>query len=87
MRIILTSRPDSHPYRVKNTTAAQIQKVLLTMGTWLPETCEEFEINILRSCIHRRNYSDRTHLRCYPVRAWMGLRCLEGVRECDGYAV
>jgi len=37
--------------------------------------------------IHRRNDSDLTYLRFCPVRAWFRLRCLEGARECDGYAV
>ena len=38
-------------------------------------------------CIHRRNYSDWTYLSWCPVRAWIQLHCLEGVTECDGYAV
>ena len=30
---------------------------------------------------------DRTYHRCCPVSAWIRVRCLEGVRKCDGYAV
>jgi len=45
-------RPDSHPYRVTNTSVTQIQQVLLMMGTQLPKTCREVEINILRSSVH-----------------------------------
>ena len=33
MSLIPTSRPDSHPYRTKNTSVAEIQWVLLMMGT------------------------------------------------------
>ena len=29
---------------------------------------------------------DQTYRRC-PVSAWIWVRCLEGVRKCDGYAV
>jgi len=47
-----TSIPDSHPFRVKSTSFAWIQYVLLMMGTKLPETCTEVEINILRNSVH-----------------------------------
>jgi hypothetical protein len=32
-------------------------------------------------CTHSRNDSDRTCLRCCPVRAWTRIRCGEGVRR------
>jgi hypothetical protein len=32
-------------------------------------------------CIHRRNYSSWTYLRCCLIKAWIQLRCLEGVGE------
>jgi hypothetical protein len=31
-------------------------------------------------CIHRRNCSNQTYLGCCPIRAWIQLLCLEGVR-------
>jgi len=38
--------------------------------------------NILHHCcIHQRNYSSRTYLRCCPIRARIQLHCLEGVRK------
>jgi len=32
---------------------------------YLPKT------TLLCCCIHRRDYSDRTYIRCCPVRAWI----------------
>jgi hypothetical protein len=37
--------------------------------------------------IHQRNDADRMYLSYCPVRAWIQLRYLEGMKECDGYAV
>ena len=46
------------------------------------------KIHHLSYCsFHKRNYSDRTYLRCCPFRSRIRLRYLEGVRECDGYAL
>jgi len=32
--------------------------------------------NVIICCIHQRNDTDRTYLRCCPVRAWTWLCCL-----------
>jgi len=48
--LIPTSRPDSQPYRVRNTSIDTISSP--DDGHIMPETCREVEINILRSSVH-----------------------------------
>jgi len=53
---------------------------LLWSGSW-----EMGKVTRRWSCVV--STEDRTCLRCCPVRAWIWVRCLEGVKKCDGYAV
>jgi len=50
----------------------------------VPEFVDNQRMKVVRFVV---STEDRTYRRCCPVSAWIWVRCLEGARKRDGYAV